>query len=166
LGYQIRFISLLNLQMSDNSFIKNALRNKTTLLAGNSGVGKSTFVNLLIKPASSVVNEVSPKSDRGRHTTKQIYLHYSKDLLSFVADSPGFSAFERKDRTPEDIRLYYTEFAKYTKDCKYSDCLHLNEPHCAVLQAVQEGKINLKRYNNYKKMYLEYTEQKKHAFSS
>jgi len=134
--------------------LKRILKGKTTTLAGPSGVGKSSLINMLIPEAKMETGEISEKLNRGKHTTRhaEIFI-YDKD--SFVFDTPGFTSFEVRGIEAEDLSEYYPEFLPYLGGCKFSKCSHTHEPNCAVSEAVDLGEISKLRYDRYKQLYDE-----------
>lgn len=122
---------------------------------GNSGVGKSTLLNALMPELVLETGEISRKLGRGRHTTRHIEL-YSLGADTFVADTPGFSAFdtERMELVhKEQLQYAFPEFAPYLGHCQFPDCAHRKEPGCAVRKALAEGKIGQTRYDSYERLY-------------
>lgn len=123
-------------------------RDKIVLLAGHSGVGKSTIINALIGEQVQKVGEISDYHDMGMHTTT-----YSKmiDLENggLLIDTPGIKGFGTIDMTVEEVSHYFPEIFKLSKKCKFNNCLHLNEPDCAVIKAVKEHYISESRYRSY-----------------
>ena len=133
--------------------LHEAVRGKTVAFTGNSGVGKSSILNCL--GFSVETGEVSEKLGRGRHTTRHIEL-YSLGSNTFVADTPGFSAFdtERMELVhKEQLQYAFPEFAPYLGHCQFPDCAHRKEPGCAVRKALAEGKIGQTRYSSYERLY-------------
>lgn len=137
------------------------LKGKTTVLAGPSGVGKSTLMNLFQPEAAMETGSISEKIERGRHTTRHSELFYI-DNGTYLMDTPGFSSLYVTDIEPVDLRLYYKEFTAFEPECRFGDCVHLNEADCGVRKAVSEGRISQGRYDNYKLIYKEIKEQKKY----
>ena len=132
-----------------------ALAGKLSCLTGNSGVGKSSLLNRACPQLQLPVGEVSEKLGRGRHTTRHIEL-YSLGSNTFVADTPGFSAFdtERMELVhKEQLQYAFPEFAPYLGHCQFPDCAHRKEPGCAVRKALAEGKIGQTRYSSYERLY-------------
>lgn len=132
-----------------------ALAGKLSCLTGNSGVGKSSLLNRACPQLQLPVGEVSEKLGRGRHTTRHIEL-YSLGNNTFVADTPGFSAFdtERMELVhKEQLQYAFPEFAPYLGHCQFPDCAHRKEPGCAVRRALAEGKIGQTRYDSYERLY-------------
>ena len=135
--------------------LREALAGKLSCLTGNSGVGKSSLLNRTCPQLQLPVGEVSEKLGRGRHTTRHIEL-YSLGSNTFVADTPGFSAFdtERMELVhKEQLQYAFPEFAPYLGHCQFPDCAHRKEPGCAVRKALAEGKIGQTRYRSYERLY-------------
>ena len=135
--------------------LREALAGKLSCLTGNSGVGKSSLLNRACPQLQLPVGEVSEKLGRGRHTTRHIEL-YSLGSNTFVADTPGFSAFdtERMELVhKEQLQYAFPEFAPYLSHCQFPDCAHRKEPGCAVRKALAEGKIGQTRYDSYERLY-------------
>ena len=122
---------------------------------GNSGVGKSTLLNLLVPELELATGETSKKLGRGRHTTRHIEL-YALATDTFVADTPGFSAFdtERMELVhKEQLQYAFPEFGPYLGHCQFPDCAHRKEPGCAVRKALADGRIGQTRYDSYERLY-------------
>lgn len=140
----IGYDTLIN---SDIDLIKEKLENKITVFSGQSGVGKSTLLNKIDPKFSLKTGEVSQKLLRGKNTTRHVEL--LKISNGYVADTPGFSAFDLIEMTSTDIRDNFIEFKDY--NCKYRDCMHINEEACGIKQAVEANNILKSRYDSYKK---------------
>lgn len=130
------------------------LRGKTTVFAGPSGVGKSSLLNSLKPEANAETGNISEKIKRGKHTTRHSELIFI-EADTYLMDTPGFSSLYVEDMEPEALKEYYNEFSEYRESCRFSECLHINEPDCAVKAALEHGKISELRYNNYKQIYAE-----------
>lgn len=133
------------------------LEGSISAFTGNSGVGKSTLLNALFPDLQLKTGEISQKLGRGRHTTREVEL-YKLEGGGYVADTPGFSTFdiERYRMTDkEKLAFGFREFAPYLGACQFSSCSHTCEKGCAVLQAVEEGKIPRSRHESYCAMYQE-----------
>lgn len=145
-SYSVSLVSAL--QGTGIEDLHKALRGTVSVLAGPSGVGKSTILNN-IKPGINLqVKEVSKKSKGGRHTTRQVSL-ISLENGGFVADTPGFSRFDFQGIMPEDLGDLYPEIVRNRQGCRFRDCLHEHEPGCKVKEAMQRGDFATVRYYRY-----------------
>lgn len=140
---------------------KKSLEGKTTVLAGPSGVGKSSVINRLFPEAGMATGEISSKIKRGRHTTRHSEL-FSFGNGIYIMDTPGFTSLRLPAVGKEEVKDYYPEFEAYAGRCRFSGCVHVNEPGCAVKEAVDSGWIPKQRYNNYKQFYTEISQIKKY----
>lgn len=145
-GCQVLFISVARREGLDE--IEDLITGKTTVVAGPSGVGKSSLTNYLQPKAEMEVGEVSKKIDRGRHTTRHTELIWVKERTYFL-DTPGFSSLYLQNLKPEELPAYFPEFAAFEGACRFQGCMHISEPDCGVKQALAEGKIPACRYENY-----------------
>jgi len=136
------------------------LKDKVTLLSGNSGVGKSTMMNLLIPEARAKVAEISDAHDTGMHTTTFSEMHLLPEG-GYVIDTPGIKGFGTFDMEPEEISGYFKEIFEFSRNCRFSNCTHTHEPGCAVRKAVEEHYIAESRYQSYLSM-LEDKEESKY----
>ncbi|MBO4550752.1 MAG: ribosome small subunit-dependent GTPase A [Bacteroidaceae bacterium] len=135
------------------------LMNKTTLLSGNSGVGKSTLLNLLVPEAEAKTAEISTAHDAGMHTTTFSQMFFLPQGGALI-DTPGIKGFGTFDMEREEVSHYFREIFKTSADCRFGNCTHTHEPGCAVLQAVVEGKIAESRFNSYLSMLEDKDENK------
>lgn len=142
IGYEV----ILNTEIDK---IKCILKNKITVITGQSGVGKSTLLNKLDENLSLKTNEISYALGRGKHTTRHVKL--INLFGGYVADTPGFSSLTFIGMKKEDIRDNMIEFNNYKDKCRYKDCMHLKEDECEIKRMVEEGKILKSRYENYEK---------------
>jgi len=151
-GYKTMTISA----HEDDSFseIKELMKNKTTVFAGPSGVGKSSIINLIQEHTHMEIGQISEKIKRGKHTTRHANL-IAIDSHSYVVDTPGFSTLQLDKLYAEDIKTYFLEFLKYDDQCKFRGCNHISEPGCAVKKALEENKISASRYKSYLQIYEE-----------
>lgn len=129
--------------------IRKLLKNKVSALAGPSGVGKSTLINMISKQLSLETGNISIKTNRGKHTTRHIEL-FEIDKDSFIFDTPGFTALNLDFiEDYNDVKNYFTEFNYFSKECKFKNCIHINEPNCGVKSAIDNNLISPIRYKNY-----------------
>lgn len=146
LGYDVICSSTITSEGIDT--IKNTLENKTTLVAGHSGVGKSTLLNAINNELNLKTGTISEKWGKGKHTTTFATMIKILDN-SFIIDTPGIKEFMMLHIEPEEVSGYFKEINEYSKNCQFNNCLHQNEPKCAVKAAVEETKIAATRYENY-----------------
>lgn len=144
--------------------IHACLRGCTTVLAGPSGVGKSSLLNRIYPEALSEVGGISEKIGRGKHTTRHSELFYIGDN-SFLFDTPGFSSLNLPEDMPkEELRSCMREFVPFENECRFLGCSHIHEPGCLVKQKQEEGVIAKSRYQNYVQMYEELAEAEKRNY--
>ncbi len=158
-GYKVLFTSML--QQHGISIMGELLKGKTTVLAGPSGVGKSTFINILQPKAEMETGSVSEKIKRGKHTTRHSELIYIEEG-TYVMDTPGFSSLYINEIEKEELKDYFAEFLEFEEECRFIGCSHRNEPGCGVKKALKEEKISKVRYENYILLYNELQNHKKY----
>ena len=141
--------------------LKKVLRGKTTAIAGPSGVGKSSLINLLQSEVKMETGNISAKIGRGKHTTRHSELIVLGED-SYIMDTPGFSSLYVSDLEKEELKYCFPEFAPFEGQCRFSGCGHIHEPGCAVKNAVEVGKIHPMRYENYVVIYGELQERKRY----
>jgi ribosome biogenesis GTPase len=124
------------------------LDDKTHIFLGQSGVGKSSLINELMPERNLRVNEISIKSKMGKHTTTNTTLYHIPSGGDLI-DSPGIREFQLDDMGDEEILNGFREFKPYIGSCKFRNCAHINEPDCAIKEALLSGEISQKRYQNY-----------------
>ncbi|WP_400247147.1 ribosome small subunit-dependent GTPase A [Niallia sp. JL1B1071] len=134
------------------------LKDKISVFAGQSGVGKSSLLNVIRPDLDLKTNEISSSLGRGKHTTRHVELISIGDGL--VADTPGFSSLEFLDIEAEDLNYCFPEIEKVSENCKFRGCLHLSEPKCAVKEAVENNEIPAYRYEHYKDFLQEIRDRK------
>ncbi len=145
-GYECFVVSSYDKKQIEN--LRTLFTNKTTLVAGHSGVGKSTFINALEDGLKIKTGEISSAHSKGTHTTTFAELH----PLSFggsIIDSPGIKELGLVEMKKEEVGHYFPEIRKIMNNCKFNNCIHVNEPKCAVIEAVQNGEISEERYTSY-----------------
>ena len=158
-GYQMIFTSALEKENIEK--VKQLLRGKTTAIAGPSGVGKSSLINIFQPDANMETGTISEKIERGKHTTRHSELICIEED-TYIMDTPGFSSLYKNDFEKEELKYYFTEFEPYEGKCKFQGCDHVHEPNCAVKAALEEGKIHHIRYENYLEMYNELKEKRRY----
>lgn len=128
--------------------LKSMLLGKRWLLAGHSGVGKSTLLNAIFPEANAKVGKISKHHAKGKHTTTFAEMFTMGDATQII-DTPGIRDFGVVDFKPTEISQYFPEMRPYLQKCKFNDCLHTHEPECAVLEALEKGDIADERYQSY-----------------
>lgn len=158
-GYDVIFTSVKAGQGMEA--VKARLAGKTTVLAGPSGVGKSTLMNYLMPEAGMETGAVSEKIKRGRHTTRHSEIFYIGNR-TYVVDTPGFTSLYLTGIEKEDLKGYFQEFQPYEGQCRFNGCAHIHEPGCAVKQALSDGNIHPVRYKSYVHLYEELKSQRRY----
>ena len=158
-GCKILFVSAKK-ELGLNA-LHEILEGKTTTVAGPSGVGKSSLINLLAPEACMETGEISKKIERGRHTTRHAELIQLKGD-GYIMDTPGFSSLYLPEMEKEELQDCYPEFAAFEPYCRFQGCSHISEPDCGVKEALSEGKIHPVRYENYCQLYGELKDRKKY----
>ncbi|HBN55869.1 MAG TPA: ribosome small subunit-dependent GTPase A [Lachnospiraceae bacterium] len=144
--------------------LNSLLKGHTTTVAGPSGVGKSTLINLLAPHAGMETGNISEKIDRGKHTTRHSEL-FCLENGGYIFDTPGFSSLELGTMEKEELRYSFPEFAAYEGRCRFQGCVHINEPDCAVKQAVESGAVHKDRYESYRALFEELKEREKRRYT-
>lgn len=149
-GYQI----ILSSELDENlSKLRGIVANQTMVVVGQSGVGKSTLLNRLLPELAIETGEISSSLGRGRHTTRHTELH---DILGGkIADTPGFSSIDIDQLDKVLLSNYFPEMRAIQDNCKFRGCTHINEPKCAVKEALADGEIAQSRYDSYLQIYQE-----------
>ncbi len=146
IGYETRALSAKNQENLDE--IRELLRDKTTLIAGHSGVGKSTLINRLEPGLNLKTRDISRFHQSGKHTTTFAEMH-PFSFGGYVIDTPGIRGFGLIMIEKEELYHYFREIFAVSHQCQFHNCTHLHEPGCAVKQAVENGEITFSRYNSY-----------------
>lgn len=139
--------------------LKKELTGKTTLFSGNSGVGKSTLINQLIPGLDLKTSEISDAYNTGKHTTTFSEM-YDLPWGGSLIDTPGIKGFGTFDMKKEEVGHYFKEIFHFSQDCRFNNCTHTHEPHCAVLEALERHDISESRYNSYLSMLKDEDEDK------
>lgn len=158
-GYKVMLVSVKDGKGMDE--IKELLKNKTTSLAGPSGVGKSSLLNALVPEAVMETGDISRKIERGKHTTRHSEI-FCLGGSSYLMDTPGFSSIYTCPCEKEDLKMYFPEIYEYEGRCRFNGCVHIGEPDCAVKEAVSKGDIGQSRYENYTLFFNEIKDRKKY----
>jgi len=146
IGYRI-----LSMSISQNTGleeVKALLKDKTTLISGHSGVGKSSFINAVFPELSLKTQDVSGWSGKGLHTTTFAEM-FDLPFGGKIIDTPGMREFALMDIEEQEVSHYFPEMRELINECRFNDCMHIDEPGCAVTKSVEEGKISSQRYINY-----------------
>ncbi len=158
-GYQVVLSSTV--QGDGIEEIRRILHGKTTVVAGPSGVGKSSITNCMQGEIQMETGEISRKLKRGKHTTRHSQvIPVEKD--TFLVDTPGFSSLYLTDMEEEELRDYFPEFLQYEPNCRFQGCRHIHEPDCAVKEALKMKKISSLRYEDYLALYEELKEKRRY----
>ncbi|HET9055883.1 MAG TPA: ribosome small subunit-dependent GTPase A [Chitinophagaceae bacterium] len=146
IGYKVLSMSLQT--QTGLEEVKKLLKNKITLLSGHSGVGKSTFINAIFPQFDLKTQEVSGWSGKGLHTTTFAEM-FDLPFGGKIIDTPGLREFGLTDVSKQELSHYFPEMRNLLQQCQFNNCIHINEPGCAVKAALEEGKIHLERYISY-----------------
>lgn len=158
-GYTLHFISTY--EAAGLEKLHELIAGKTTVLAGPSGVGKSSITNFLQPEARMDTGVVSEKIKRGKHTTRHSELFFVENG-TYMMDTPGFSSMYIEDLEPNELKDYFPEFSEYEEECRFLGCIHVGEKVCGVKTAVADGKISRSRYDNYLLLYQELKDKRRY----
>jgi len=156
IGYGVHLIS--SFEPDSLVEIKRQMKNKVTLVGGQSGVGKSTFINAILGNEDLETMELSDFSGKGQHTTTFAEM-YEVDDNSFLIDTPGIKTLSFNHFEPKDVAHNFRELFEVSANCKFANCMHRNEPKCAVKNAIDNGEISELRYFNYLQLVDEMEDQ-------
>jgi len=151
-GYRVLFCSTREDTGLDE--IKKHLRGKISVVAGPSGVGKSTLINSLIPGVGLTTGVISKKLERGTHTTRHVEL-LPVEKGGWIADTPGFTSLNIDHVSANNLKYYFPEFDEYLNSCKFNGCSHIHEPGCMVKKDLEAGKLSIHRYQSYLAFYKE-----------
>lgn len=160
-GYTVIFTSAEKRENIDE--VREVLKGKLTTVAGPSGVGKSSLINCLQENVSMETGSISQKIERGKHTTRHSEL-IPIDEESYIMDTPGFSSLYTNDFEKEELKHYFPEMEEFFGYCRFQGCNHVNEPGCAVKEAVASGQIHRVRYEDYLEMYRELEQKERKRY--
>lgn len=160
-GYQVIATSMKEEKGLEQ--VEALLRGKTTVVAGPSGVGKSSLTNGIQGEVQMETGEISRKLKRGKHTTRHSQLIRVGDD-TFLCDTPGFTSLYVEEMDKEELKHYFREFVPYEGQCRFQGCVHIHEPGCAVKEALEKGRISRRRYENYTELYEELKEKEKRRY--
>lgn len=158
-GYTLHFISTY--EAAGLEKLHELIAGKATVLAGPSGVGKSSITNFLQPEARMETGVVSEKIKRGKHTTRHSELFFVENG-TYMMDTPGFSSMYIEDLEPNELKDYFPEFSEYEEECRFLGCIHVGEKVCGVKTAVADGKISRSRYDNYLLLYQELKDKRRY----
>lgn len=156
-GFNVILIDNNKFSNDDKNKIIDILKDKISILIGNSGVGKSSLINNTIPDLNIETNIISKKLGRGKHTTTHTEL-FELEIGGYIADTPGFSTVDiikYISLKKEDIQECFIEFKDYKDSCKFKDCSHIQQNNCEILKAVENNQISKSRYNSYVSIYNE-----------
>ncbi|NNE25619.1 MAG: ribosome small subunit-dependent GTPase A [Saprospiraceae bacterium] len=156
IGYKCHLISA----MEEKGFVnlKKIIKGKTSLLSGQSGVGKSSIINILLPDLNLKTKDLSDFSGKGQHTTTFAEM-FTLDDTTRIIDTPGIKTLSYNHLEVQDVAHNFREFFEASSECRFADCTHRNEPHCAVKEGIENGEISELRYMNYLQIIEEIEDQ-------
>ena len=143
--------------------LQKELQNKISVFSGNSGVGKSSIINVLFGIEKTQEGEVSKKNKKGKNTTTDTKL-YQLSENTYIADTPGFASFEITEIESSQLDKCFREFKNEIQNCEFVGCTHIKEQNCGIKKAIEQGKISKQRYERYCKIYEELKEMEAHKW--
>ena len=143
--------------------VKEVLKNKISVFSGNSGVGKSSIINMIFEEDKTQEGEISQKNKKGKNTTTDTKL-YELEKNTYIADTPGFSNFDITEIESSELDKYFIEFKQEIQNCEFIGCTHLKEKNCGIKKALEARRISKERYENYCKIYEELKDKEKHRW--
>ncbi len=143
--------------------LKEELKGNINAFSGNSGVGKSTLINSIFKDTITQEGEISQRNKKGKNTTTSTVI-YEIDENTYLADTPGFSTFDISEIEYKNLDKYFKEFKPLLKNCEFVGCTHIKEENCGIKQAIQQGKVDIGRYERFCKIYGELKERDKYKY--
>lgn len=149
-GYPILEVSATTGEGMDS--LLDMLKDKVTLLSGNSGVGKSTIIKNIIPESDVRIGEISTYHSKGKHTTTFSKMYALEGQDGYIIDTPGIKGFGLIDVESNELYRYFPDLMKYSSDCQYYNCTHTHEPGCNVVKSIEEGLISISRYESYLKL--------------
>lgn len=158
IGFDTIYISAESRENIDMLIEK--LSGEVTVFAGNSGVGKSSLLNCILKDANLETGTISSKIERGRHTTRHSELIPLDNSGGYIIDTPGFSSFSVSGFNEHELYKLFPEFIEFADNCRFADCSHTVEKGCAVLEAIESGEISRTRHDSYVEQYKEILDSK------
>ena len=161
IGYTVYAVSAKDI--SSVKKLKECLKDNISVLAGNSGVGKSTTINAIFENDITQEGVISEKNKRGKNTTTDVKL-YEIDENSYIVDTPGFSTFEITEIESKDLGQYFKEFEPKIENCRYVGCTHIKENECGIKYAIEQGNITKQRYERFCKIYKELKEKEENKW--
>tara|TARA_B110000495_G_C23035090_1_gene617864 strand:+ start:2966 stop:3904 length:939 start_codon:yes stop_codon:yes gene_type:complete len=161
IGYKCLSISALSSHSKED--LQNLLKDKVSVLTGHSGVGKSTIVNLVSPGYNIKTQDLSEYHNQGVHTTTYAQM-YSLNFGGSIIDTPGIKGLGLIDLDSRDLSGYFPEMALLKSQCKFQDCMHINEPECAIIQALENGNLPASRHRNYLSMLEKNTNYRKNDY--
>lgn len=161
IGYQV--ITTSAKQQIGIEKIREILKNKTSVLSGNSGVGKSSITNSIFNIEKTQEGEISQKNKKGKNTTTDTKI-YKVEENTYIADTPGFSSFEINEIETKDLAENFREFKPEIQNCEFIGCTHIKEQECGIKKAIEENRISKERYERYCKIYEELKEKEKYKW--